>query len=91
MEFEVLENKKNRLEIKVAGADHTLLNLLVSELQKDKNVKAAAYNIEHPLVSVPKMVIETEGATAPAKALDDAITSLKKTNDAFLQQFEKAF
>jgi DNA-directed RNA polymerase subunit L len=91
LEFEVVEQKKNRLEVKVIGADHTILNLFVKKLQSDSGVEIAAYNIEHPLVSVPKMVIETKASTTPKKALEKAVKDLKKDNADFLKAFDKAF
>lgn len=72
------------------GADHTLLNVLVNKLQQDKDVKIAAYNIEHPLVSTPKLIIETSKKT-PEAVLADVIASLKEDNKAFLTAFEKSF
>ena len=89
VELQVIEDIKNRLEVSVEGLDHTILNLLVKQLQQDKDVTVAAYNIEHPLVSTPKLIIETKSAS-PKNALTKAITSLKKENTEFGKAFAKA-
>jgi DNA-directed RNA polymerase subunit L len=61
MEINVLEEKAKRLVFELKGEDHTLCNALREELWNDKSVTVAAYNINHPLVGVPKFIIETNG------------------------------
>ena len=80
MEFNVLEEKSKKLVFELIGEDHTLCNALREELWNDKSVKISAYNIEHPLLRIPKFVVETDGTKEPRKALKDAITRLKKKN-----------
>ena len=88
MEINILEDKKNRLVFELKGEGHTLCNALREELWNDKNVTVTAYNIKHPLVSVPKFIIETKAKDAK-KALKDAIKRIKKKNSDLLTQVKK--
>jgi DNA-directed RNA polymerase subunit L len=88
MELKVVENKKNRLVIELSGTDHTFCNALKKELWNDKSVKVSAYNIEHPLIGIPRIILETEDKE-PKKVLSDAIKRLDKKNEQFLDSFKK--
>ena len=77
MEINVVEKQKNKMIVEIKGEDHTFCNALVKELWEDKDVKNAAYNIDHPAVSSPVVVIETSGKE-PKKVLIDAAKRLKK-------------
>jgi len=81
MEMNVIEEKKNRLVFKVEGVGHTICNIIKNELSKNSNVKAVAYKIDHPLVGVPQMIIETNGKVSPRAAVTKAIDSLSKDAD----------
>jgi DNA-directed RNA polymerase subunit L len=89
MEIEVLEKTKKRLVFDLVGADHTLCNSLKNELWNDKSVQVAAYNVEHPLKGIPRMIIETT-AKDPKKALVDAAARLAKKNKDFSTRFQRA-
>ena len=89
MEINVLEESKNKLVVEIKGEGHALCNALKAELWKNKKVKIAGYNIAHPLVGIPRLVIETESGD-PRKILLDAVKSVKKDADAFLKSFSKA-
>ena len=80
MEINILEDKKARLVFELKGEGHTLCNALREELWNDKAVTVSAYNISHPIVGVPKFIIETDGKEEPKKALKAAIKRLKKKN-----------
>lgn len=82
MEIKILEEKKSRLVFEVKGESHTLCRALQKELWNDSHVKAAGYNIDHPLVGVPKFVLETDGAD-PRKTVSAAIKRLQKTAEKF--------
>ncbi|MBW2997594.1 DNA-directed RNA polymerase subunit L [Candidatus Woesearchaeota archaeon] len=88
MEINVLEESKNKLIVEIKGEGHALCNALKAELWKNKKVKVSGYNIAHPLVGIPKLVIETESGD-PRKILTDAIKNVKKDADAFLKSFSK--
>ena len=60
MEIKILEESKGKLEIEITGEDNTLCNALRDELW-NHDVDSAAYNIEHPLISNPTMLVEGSG------------------------------
>lgn len=91
MKIKVLEDKKTRLVVEVEGETHTFCNAIKKELWKDENVKAAGYNISHPYVGIPKIVVETNTSTTPKKALEEAIKRLKSDMSAFDKAFQKAY
>jgi len=86
MKVNVLEDKKNRMVFELEGIGHTFINVLKSEMWNDKNVKIATYNIRHPIVSKPKIIIETEGDTSPRSAVTSAVTRLKKLSEKFKKE-----
>lgn len=89
MEFNILEETPKRLVAEVKGAGHTLCNALKSELWENKHVKIATYAINHPLVGIPKFVIETDGDAKPRKALADAAGKLADSVDKLKKEFKK--
>src|SRR3989338_3465887 len=89
MEIKILDDKKNKLMLEVKGVDHTLCNALKTELWNDKHVKIATYSIRHPQISVPQMIVETDGEVSPKNALINAVQRLHKTNEKFKKEFLK--
>ena len=77
MEFKVLEETKSKLVFELEGETHSFCNALKNELLSVKGVYLATYSIDHPLVGVPKFLIETKGVE-PRKAIKDALKGLKK-------------
>ena len=90
MEIKVLENTKKRMVFELEGADHTLCNSLKKELWNDNNTKTAAYSIAHPMVGIPKFIVETNGQKDTKAVIKAAIARLKKNNKNFLDEFKKA-
>ena len=86
MEINVLEEKKKKMVFELKGENHTLCNALREELWNDKAVTVSAYNINHPLIGVPKFFVETDGEKEPRKAVKDAISRLKKKNAELREQ-----
>lgn len=86
MEINVLEDKPKKMVFELKGEGHTLCNALREELWNDKAITVSAYNISHPLVGVPKFMIETTGDKEPRKALKDAVSRLKKKNADLAKQ-----
>lgn len=87
MELTVLESNKHRMVFELRGVDHTFCNALKQELWNDENVKVAAYNVSHPLVGVPKFIVESAGDVK--EALAGASSRLQKRNKDFLAAFQK--
>ena len=90
MEIKILDDKKNKLMVEVKGVDHTLCNALKEELWNDKHVKIATYSIRHPQISVPQIIVETDGEVSPKNALINAVQRIHKTNEKFKKEFSAA-
>ncbi|MBI1935998.1 DNA-directed RNA polymerase subunit L [Candidatus Woesearchaeota archaeon] len=89
MEIKILDDKKSKLIIEVKGIDHTLCNAIKSELLSDKHVKVGTYSIRHPQISIPQMIVETDGEESPRMALINAVQRLHKNNSKFVKEFLK--
>jgi DNA-directed RNA polymerase subunit L len=87
MEFKVLEESKNKIVFELVGETHTFCNALKKELQDNKDVKLASYRIDHPLVGVPRFILET--TSEPRKVLKAALNSLKKKAEEFKKEVKK--
>ncbi|MBN2458925.1 DNA-directed RNA polymerase subunit L [Candidatus Woesearchaeota archaeon] len=90
MEIKILEDNKKRLVFELIGADHTLCNSLKKELWSDSATRAASYKIEHPLIGIPKFIVDTNGQKEPRQVLKSAVKRLQKMNSDFLSAFKKA-
>ena len=86
MEFNVLEDKKNRFVFEIEGMGYTYLNMLKSELWNDGHVKVATYAVKHPQVSKPKFILETDGDESPKTALTSAVGRLNKLSEKFKKE-----
>ena len=89
MELSVIEETPKRFVFEVKGQDHTLFNLIKSKLWDSKHVKAATYTIAHPLVGVPRMIVETDGDAKPRKVVSDASEASRKDVAEFKQELKK--
>ena len=86
----VLRNEPNRLALRIKGEDHTILNLLVEELNKDRSVVFAAYRLEHPLTSEYNLTIVTDGSKSPFDALAEAAARIKALFEGLRDQWIRA-
>ena len=85
MDIKIVEEKGKRLEFEI-NENVSFLNVLKNELLNDESVKVATYFVNHPLVGKPKMIIEADD---PRKALNSAVTRLKKLNAKFADDVKK--
>ncbi len=85
MELNIIEEKKNRLEFEI-DENVGFLNVLKKELLDDDSVKVATHFVKHPLVSKPRMIIESD---EPRKDLINAANRLKKINAKFMEEVKK--
>ncbi len=90
MEVKILDDKKNKIILEIKGVDHTLCNALKAELWNDKHVKIATYSIRHPQISIPQVIVETDGEVSPKNALINAVQRLHKNNEKFKKEFSVA-
>lgn len=88
MEIKVVEKSKKKLIFDLVGADHTFSNALKKELWNDKSIKVSAYNVAHPLIGIPRFIVETDDKD-PEKVLIDAAKRLQKKNEQFLEGAKK--
>jgi DNA-directed RNA polymerase subunit L len=89
MEISIIEEDKKKLIFEIKAETHTLTNALEKELWKDEDVKAAGYNIAHPLIGNPRIIVETTSKKTPREAVEDAIKRLRKHNTDFQKSFKK--
>ncbi|MFH1649529.1 MAG: DNA-directed RNA polymerase subunit L [Candidatus Woesearchaeota archaeon] len=80
MEVMVKEKGKNTISFEIKGADHTLCNILKTELHADSAVTVATYRMGHPLIAIPTFFVHTDGTKEPLKAVQEAIARLKRQN-----------
>lgn len=66
MKIEVIENEKGKLKIEMP--DVTFVNLLNEDIWKEK-ADFSAYNIDHPYLSRPVLVVKSKN---PKKTVTDA-------------------
>jgi len=89
MELKIIKDEKDMMQVELVGESTTFANLLKDELYEDKSVTSAAFLVEHPLVSNPRIIVRTKGKT-PKKALKDAAARIEKKAADFETQFKKA-
>lgn len=81
----------NAATITVRQDDHTLGNLLKSQLLKDKHVVFAGYKMWHPLEHSFLLNIQTDGSKTPEQAVSDAINVLVKDINDISSKFQNEF
>ena len=60
--IKILKEEKNKIQLKINGETHTVLNLIRNELFKDDSVEFAGYKIDHPQIkNVVFTVITSKG------------------------------
>ena len=90
MELNIIEDKKNKMVFEITGEEHTFCNAITKEMWNVNGVKVAAYTIDHPLVGVPRIMIETDSSVEPKKALKQACANLSKKNAELAEKLKKA-
>lgn len=83
--MKIITDKKNELEIEITGETHTLCNALRKTLMEDKDVEAAAYVIEHPIIGEPKLYLRGKN---PKKSLKTAAETLQSRCKEFKELIE---
>ena len=85
--MKIITDKKKELEIEITGETHTLCNALRKTLMEDKDVEAAAYVVEHPIIGEPKLYVSAKN---PRKSLKTASETLKSRCDEFKNLIESS-
>jgi DNA-directed RNA polymerase subunit L len=83
MEIDILKEEKESIEVEIASL--TLVEILRVYLNKDADVKFAAWKREHPTKN-PVLKIESKN---PKKSLKGAIASVTKDLDKVEKEFSK--
>jgi DNA-directed RNA polymerase subunit L len=78
------------MEMEFNGEGHTLLNLIQSNLLKDKQVEMAGYTVPHPLMDKSRLFIKLIRGKDHLKVLKKALNSSKGELNEFLDGFEKS-
>ncbi|RLF06248.1 MAG: DNA-directed RNA polymerase subunit L [Thermoprotei archaeon] len=89
LEVEVERSEPTRLTVKVRGEDHTIFNVLVEELNRDKHVVFAAYKQLHPLTGEYTFTVVTDGEEEPIEAIRSACERLKEVYSSLLSQLTR--
>lgn len=91
LQISVERAEPNRLTLRLRGEDHTLLNLIVDELNRDEHVAFAAYRQEHPLTDEYMLTVVTDGGESALEALKAAVARAKTVFEKLLEEWrEKA-
>jgi len=89
MEINVIKKEKKELEFEIGGKeDTTLAEVIVFKLNSYPDVEFAAYKIEHPLVTSPRIYLRLKKGD-PVKVMEKAIDELKKEISEFREQVTK--
>lgn len=90
MEFILLEKDKNSLKIEVADPDQTIIQPIVVELLKDKNVEIAQVFQRHPVLDKPIIYVKMKSGK-PETAIKNAVKALSSQYEEALGILEKEF
>ncbi|RDL41209.1 RBP11-like subunits of RNA polymerase [Venustampulla echinocandica] len=71
--------------------DHTLANMLRSQLLKDPHVIFAGYKVPHPLFASFELRIQTDGGITPKEALVNGCKSLVGDLEILSREFTKEY
>lgn len=71
------------------GEDHTLANILCSELRKIKGVTHTGYRVPHPLSGEVIVYVQTDGSITPKQAVKLASDSLVAELTSFMELVNK--
>ncbi len=93
MQVKIIKEDSSSLEIDVAGADQSLLQIIQEELLDDKRVAFAAYNKPHPLLKNQTMRIsvrEGDPKKIFSEGCEKAIERTRKTITLLSKVTERA-
>ncbi len=86
MEFKILKESENKIEIEIKDETHTFLNLL-KEKTWHAGANQASYMVEHPYLSHPKITVIAKN---PRKVLNDAAQMIVNEAKEFYEEFKRA-
>ena len=89
MEVKILKKEGNLVEFELPGEDHSLPNLIVKLALKRPEVDYAAYNIPHPLVGSPRIVVRVKEGE-PLDVVRSIIEEIIALSREFREKVEEA-
>ena len=89
MEINKIQDEKNKFVFEIKGVSHGFCNILKEKLLEDSHVKIATYRVDHPLVNIPKFMVETDGAD-PKKTILSAVAKLKTFAEKTRKEFSSS-
>ena len=91
MEINFLKDTKDEIIMEIVGVNHTFCAALKEALYSVKEVVAASYAIDHPLVGKPRFVVKTDGKTEPRDAIKKALKAMKAQDKKMDTAIDAAF
>ncbi|GAA6015291.1 hypothetical protein JCM10207_008938 [Rhodosporidiobolus poonsookiae] len=79
----------NAATLTINKEDHTLANMLRSQLLLQSYVLFAGYKVPHPLESRVVLKVQTDGSKTPIVAVQEAMNALVLTLGKIKQQFQQ--
>ena len=91
MKLEVINRTTKQIELKVKGENETLLNPVVQELLKMKDVEYATIETDHPNDPYRRLYIRLISGSKkdPIDLVKQAVKEVKKVTEDFKKEFEK--
>ncbi|MBU0532585.1 hypothetical protein KKB44_03765 [Candidatus Micrarchaeota archaeon] len=86
MDVKILVKEKNVLELELGTNEQSLAQVLAERLNQDSDVEFAAYKLEHPIASFPRLIVKTKKGD-PSKLLLEKLKEIKKEITDFRKQF----
>ncbi len=86
--FRLIKREKNFLKAELVGEDHTVANLIAKYAIRHPDVTYAAYNIEHPLISNPVIILRTRSRDA-LEVLQEVIRKALEDLDRVEEELRK--
>lgn len=92
MELEVINSAARQIEIKVKGETETLLNPIVQELLRNKDVEYATIETDHPNDNYRRLFVKLiKGSKKdPVKLIKESLKQVKKVTAEFKSELNKA-
>ncbi len=89
MEVKIIKREGNLVEFELPGEDHSLPNLIVKLALKRPEVDYAAYNIPHPLVGSPRIVVRVREGD-PLEVVKSVVEEIISLSSTLRERIEEA-
>lgn len=86
--MKILKEESDRMIVEITNETHTICNILRKRLMSQEEVKAAAYDITHPLVGQPEFEVYSDN---PKESIKTASEHIKEEANDFKEALIKGF